>query len=149
MGDMKTPDFDDLLAAFDIPDATGLDAKEPGQGSHEETENQLKHTGVCLHDSVLNNQAVTTTDIPAVSVIVKNTSHQESVEGFGPTLQNGFSGQETSLDTVETTNTGFSKSFGCALNGESSRELLGKAPIQHKPDGTPVFSQSLSDFSPI
>lgn len=149
MGDMKTPDFDDLLAAFDIPDATGLDAKEPIQGSHEETESQLKHTGVCLHDSLLNNQAVTTTDIPAVSVIVKNTSRQESLEGFGPTLQNGFREQETSLDTVETTNTGFSKSFVCSLNGESSRELLGKAPIQHKPDGTPVFSQSLSDFSPI
>ncbi|XP_035520483.1 zinc finger protein 592 [Morone saxatilis] len=148
MGDMKTPDFDDLLAAFDIPDATGLDAKEPIQGSHEETESQLKHTGICLDDSLLSNQAVTTTDIPAVSVIVKNTSRQESLEGFGPALQNGFRGQETSIDTVETTNTGFSKTFVSALNGDGSRELLGKAPIQHKPDGTPVFSQ-LSHFSPI
>lgn len=149
MGDMKTPDFDDLLAAFDIPDATGLDAKEPIQGSHEETESQLKHTGICLDDSLLSNQAVTTADIPAVSVIVKNTSRQESLEGFGPTLQNGFRGQETSIDTVETDDPGFSKSFVCSLNGESSRELLGKAPIQHKPDGTPIFSQSLSHFSPI
>ncbi|KAG8012647.1 hypothetical protein GBF38_020487 [Nibea albiflora] len=64
MGDMKTPDFDDLLAAFDIPDATGLDAKEPIQGSHEETESQLKHTGICLDDSLLSNQAVTAADIP-------------------------------------------------------------------------------------
>ncbi|XP_070687109.1 zinc finger protein 592 [Pempheris klunzingeri] len=149
MGDMKTPDFDDLLAAFDIPDATGLDAKEPIQGSHEETESQLKHTGICLDDSLLSNQAVATADIPAVSVIVKNTSRQESLEGFGPGLQNGFRGQETSIDSAETTNTGFSKSFVSALNGESSRELLGKAPIQHKPDGTPIFSQSLSHFSPI
>ncbi|XP_070763652.1 zinc finger protein 592 [Enoplosus armatus] len=149
MGDMKTPDFDDLLAAFDIPDATGLDAKEPIQGSHEDTESQLKHTGICLDDSLLSNQAVTTADIPVVSVIVKNTSRQESLEGFGPALQNGFRGQETSTDSVETTNTGFSKSFVSALNGESSRELLGKAPIQHKPDGTPIFSQSLSHFSPI
>ncbi len=148
MGDMKTPDFDDLLAAFDIPDATGLDAKEPIQGSHEETESQLKHTGICLDDSLLSNQAVTTADIPAVSVIVKNTSRQESLEGFGTALQNGFRGQETSIDCVETTNS-FSKSFVSALNGESSRELLGKAPIQHKPDGTPIFSQSLSRFSPI
>lgn len=149
MGDMKTPDFDDLLAAFDIPDATGLDAKEPIQGSHEETESQLKHTGICLEDSLLSNQAVTTVDIPAVSVIVKNTSRQESLEGFGPTLQNGFRGQETSIDSIETTDTGFSKSFACALNGESSRELLGKAPIQQKPDGTPIFSKSLSHLSPI
>ncbi|TKS73430.1 Zinc finger protein 592 [Collichthys lucidus] len=150
MGDMKTPDFDDLLAAFDIPDATGLDAKEPIQGSHEETESQLKHAGICLDDSLLSNQAVTAAaDIPVVSVIVKNTSRQESLEGFGPALQNGFRGQETSIDTVDTSNTGFSKSFVSALNGESSRELLGKAPIQHKPDGTPIFSQSLSHFSPI
>ncbi|KAM9352012.1 zinc finger protein 592 [Symphorus nematophorus] len=149
MGDMKTPDFDDLLAAFDIPDATGLDAKEPIQGSHEETESQLKHAGICLDDSLLSNQAVTAADIPAVSVIVKNTSRQESLEGFGPALQNGFRGQETSIDTVDTANTVFSKSFVSALNGESSRELLGKAPIQHKPDGTPIFSQSGSHFSPI
>ncbi|XP_071355279.1 zinc finger protein 592 [Trachinotus anak] len=155
MGDMKTPDFDDLLAAFDIPDATGLDAKEPIQGSHEETESQLKHTGICLDGSLLSNQAVSTSDVPAVSVIVKNTNRQDSLEGFGDrlhsgsSLQNGFRGQETSIDPVETTDTGFSKSFVSALNGENSREFLGKAPIQHKPDGTPVFSQTLSHFSPI
>lgn len=149
MGDMKTPDFDDLLAAFDIPDATGLDAKEPLQGSHEETESQLKHTGICLEDSLLSNKAVATADIPAVSVIVKNTSRQESLEGFGPTLQNGFKGQEPSIESIDTTNTGLSKSFVTALNGEDSKELLGKAPVQHKPGGTPILSQSISHFSPI
>ncbi|XP_068579571.1 zinc finger protein 592 [Cebidichthys violaceus] len=149
MGDMKTPDFDDLLAAFDIPDATGLDAKEPIQGSHEETDCQLKHTGMCIDDSLLSDQAVTAADVPAVSVIVKNTSRQESLEDFEPACQNGFSGQETAADSVETTNTCFSKSFVSALNGDNSRELLGKAPVHHKPDGTPLFSQTLSDFSPI
>ncbi|XP_068168345.1 zinc finger protein 592 [Antennarius striatus] len=149
MGDMKTPDFDDLLAAFDIPDATGLDAKEPIHGGQEETEGQLKHAGICLHDSLLSNQTVTTPDIPAVSVIVKNTSRQESLEGCGQTLQNGFKGPETTPHTVETTNSSFSKSFVTSLNGESSGELLGKAPIQHKRDVTPTFSQSLSHFSPI
>lgn len=155
MGDMKTPDFDDLLAAFDIPDAPGLDAKEPIQGSHEEPESQLKHTGMCLDDSLLSHQAVTTADVPAVSVIVKNTSRQELLEDFGdrlhsgPALQNGFRGQETSISSAETMNTDFSKSFVSALNGGSSRELPGKAPIQHKPDGTPLFSQPLSHFSPV
>lgn len=149
MGDMKTPDFDDLLAAFDIPDATGLDAKEPIQESHEETEIPLKHVGICLDDSLLGNQAVTATDVPTVSVIVKNTSRQDLLEGFGSALQNGFKGQDSSIDTAEPANDGFSKSFISALNGESSRELLGKAPIQHKPDGTPVFIQSLSHFSPV
>ncbi|XP_029909129.1 zinc finger protein 592 isoform X2 [Myripristis murdjan] len=155
MGDMKTPDFDDLLAAFDIPDATGLDAKEPIQESHEEAEGQLKHAGMCLDDSLLVNQTVTATDIPVVSVIVKNTSRQESLEGFcdrlhsGPTLQNGFRGAGTSIDSDEPSNTGFSKSFVSSLNGDNSSELLGKAPIQHKPEGTPIFSQSFSQFSPI
>ncbi|XP_033940977.1 zinc finger protein 592 [Pseudochaenichthys georgianus] len=149
MGDMKTPDFDDLLAAFDIPDATGLDAKEPIQGSHEETESQLKDTELCQDDNFLGNQAVAIADIPVVSVIVKNTSRQESLEGFEPSLQNGFRGQEAAINFLETTNAGFSKSFVSALNGESSRELLGKAPVQHKPDGTPIFSQSLCNFSPI
>ncbi|XP_029951861.1 zinc finger protein 592 [Salarias fasciatus] len=155
MGDMKTPDFDDLLAAFDIPDATGLDAKEPIQGSHEEAESQLKHPGMCLGDSLLSSQAVTTADIPAVSVIVKNTSRQESLESFGdrlhsgPPLQNGFRGQETSVDSTNTTDPNFSASFVSSLNGESSRELPGEAPIQHKPDGAPVFSRSVSHFSPV
>ncbi|XP_068459376.1 zinc finger protein 592 [Clinocottus analis] len=149
MGDMKTPDFDDLLAAFDIPDATGLDAKEPIQGSHEDTDSQLKHTGICLGDSLLSNQGVTAADVPAVSVIVKNTSRQESLEDFEPALQNGFSGQDTSIDNAETANTCFSKSFVSALNGDNSSELLGKPPIHHKPDGTPLFTQTLSDFSPI
>ncbi|XP_029009148.1 zinc finger protein 592 [Betta splendens] len=155
MGDMKTPDFDDLLAAFDIPDATGLDAKEPIQGSHEETDCQLKHTGICLDDNLLSDQAVTTADIPVVSVIVKNTSRQESLEGFsdklhpGQVLQNGFRAQDTSTDSVEAVNAGFSRSFASSLNGQSSRELLGKAPVQHKPDGTPIFSQSVSRFSPV
>ncbi|CAN9499298.1 unnamed protein product [Ophioblennius macclurei] len=155
MGDMKTPDFDDLLAAFDIPDATGLDAKEPIQGSHEEAESQLKHAGMCLGDSLLSSQAVTTADIPAVSVIVKNTSRQESLESFGdrlhsgPSLQNGFRGQETSANSTNTTDPNFSESFVSVLNGESSRELPGEAPIQHKPDGAPLFSHSVSHFSPV
>lgn len=155
MGDMKTPDFDDLLAAFDIPDATGLDAKEPIHGNHEESENQLKHTGMCLDDGLMNNQAVTTADVPVVSVIVKNTSRQESLEGFddklhsGPSLQNGFSRQETCMDPAEPSDTGFSKSFVSGLNGESIPDLPGEAPIQHKPDGAPVFSQTLSHFSPV
>lgn len=155
MGDMKTPDFDDLLAAFDIPDATGLDAKEPIQGSHEEAESQLKHTGMCLEDSLLSSQAVTTADIPAVSVIVKNTSRQESLESFGdrlhsgPPLQNGYRGQETTVDSTNTTNPNFSESFTSALNGERSRELPGEAPVQQKPDGAPLFSRSISHFSPV
>nr|XP_057931743.1 zinc finger protein 592 [Doryrhamphus excisus] len=138
MGDMKTPDFDDLLAAFDIPDATGLDAKEPIQEGNDD-----KHP----NDTLLSNQA----DIPTVSVIVKNTHHQEPSEGFGnglhsslPALHNGFNAQGSG----DMSNGGFPKSFVSSVNGEFSSEFLGKAPIQHKPDATPTFSQSLSHSSP-
>lgn len=143
MGDMKTPDFDDLLAAFDIPDATGLDAKEPIQGSQDETESQLKHTGMCLEDGLLSNQAVAPADIPAVSVIVKNTSRQDSLEVFGGTFHNGFRGQDPTLCTDDMATASFSKSFVSALNGESSTEPLEEAPLRQKPECTPAFSRTL------
>lgn len=67
MGDMKTPDFDDLLAAFDIPD---IDAKQAIQSSPEEDRDEMgtdadgKESG----------------SPPVVSVIVKNTVRSESFE---------------------------------------------------------------------
>lgn len=141
MGDMKTPDFDDLLAAFDIPDATGLDAKEPIQGGPDETGSPLKDPGMCLDVGLLSSPAVAPADVPAVSVIVKNTSRQDSVEVFGGTFPNGFRGQDAAL-CPDDSNAAFSRSFVAALNGERSRELLGKAPVQQKPEGTPVFSST-------
>ncbi|MGH0183284.1 UNVERIFIED_CONTAM: hypothetical protein FKN15_011729 [Acipenser sinensis] len=67
MGDMKTPDFDDLLAAFDIPD---IDAKEAIQSTPDEPEGG--HRPGAGGDPP--------SDPPGVSVIVKNTVRQE---GFG------------------------------------------------------------------
>ncbi|XP_061750814.1 zinc finger protein 592 [Nerophis ophidion] len=138
MGDMKTPDFDDLLAAFDIPDATGLDSKESTQEGNDD-----KHT----NDTSLSDQA----NIPAMSVIVKNAHRHEPSECFGnglrsglPALHNGFNMQGCS----DTANGGFPKSFVSALNGEFASEFLGKAPVHLKPDATPMFSQSLSHSSP-
>lgn len=153
MGDMKTPDFDDLLAAFDIPDATGLGAKENIQESHEESDSQLKHTGICLDESLLNNQAVSAADVPAISVIVKNTSQHESLleslveRSHSGSLENGFRGQCASADLAETNSSCFSKPLGPSVNGQSSGELLGKAPLHCKPEG--AFSQLLPHFSPV
>ncbi|KAM8860765.1 zinc finger protein 592 [Synchiropus picturatus] len=155
MGDMKTPDFDDLLAAFDIPDATGLDAKESIRDVHEETESHLKHSGLCVEDGLLATQAEVSADLPAVSVIVKNTSRQESLEGFaeglhgGSALQNGFSVQSSTANADLTVDPGFTKSFISALNGASSTELLDKVAAQQRPDVTPVCSQSPSYLSPV
>lgn len=73
MGDMKTPDFDDLLAAFDIPD---IDAKEAIQSSPEEDQNE---EGVDEDERVSGSPSCYS-DPPVVSVIVKNTLRSDSFE---------------------------------------------------------------------
>ncbi|XP_059346118.1 zinc finger protein 687 [Ammospiza nelsoni] len=102
MGDMKTPDFDDLLAAFDIPD---IDANEAIQSHQEEPEAPGKALpGEPGPGAATAEPALPHADISAVSVIVKNTVCPEQAEpkdghghghghghGLAPRLlQNGF-----------------------------------------------------------
>uniref|UniRef100_A0A3Q3EQP4 Zinc finger protein 687a n=1 Tax=Kryptolebias marmoratus TaxID=37003 RepID=A0A3Q3EQP4_KRYMA len=70
MGDMKTPDFDDLLAAFDIPD---IDAKEAIQSDPEVHRDEQ---GPGVHDG----SAAPQSEPSGVSVIVKNTVRPETAE---------------------------------------------------------------------
>ncbi|KAL2093013.1 hypothetical protein ACEWY4_010325 [Coilia grayii] len=157
MGDMKTPDFDDLLAAFDIPDATGLDAKEAIPESQDDTESHLKHTGICMDDSVSLPHSVCASDIPAVSVIVKNTSRQESYESasekesphFGNLLQNGFRTAGGPLDTHHVGHSSFAKVDSPSTNGDCSKSLLEKVSSQYKAERLTSFAKSLPQFSPI
>ncbi|XP_043357744.1 zinc finger protein 687 isoform X1 [Dermochelys coriacea] len=99
MGDMKTPDFDDLLAAFDIPD---IDTNEAIHSGHEEAEAHIKQVP---GEPVVPEHVLPHTDITAVSVIVKNTVCPEQLDpldgrgkdghGLGPRLlQNGFGAPE-------------------------------------------------------
>ncbi|XP_034561523.1 zinc finger protein 687b isoform X1 [Notolabrus celidotus] len=86
MGDMKTPDFDDLLAAFDIPD---IDAKEAIQSAPDEAEGPHGAAGAPLgkSDSVVGSslRPPSPTDPQAdtsiVSVIVKNKVRLEPADG--------------------------------------------------------------------
>ncbi|XP_068179192.1 zinc finger protein 687a [Antennarius striatus] len=80
MGDMKTPDFDDLLAAFDIPD---IDAKEAIQSSPEDEEQH--EVGADADEKEKGSPSFPCppalhTDPPVVSVIVKNKVLSESFE---------------------------------------------------------------------
>ncbi|XP_068998888.1 zinc finger protein 687a isoform X2 [Embiotoca jacksoni] len=81
MGDMKTPDFDDLLAAFDIPD---IDAKEAIQSSPDEVQEDA--VGTTANDRERESPPcfpgppAPHGDPPVVSVIVKNTVRSESFE---------------------------------------------------------------------
>lgn len=90
MGDMKTPDFDDLLAAFDIPDM--VDPKAAIESGHDEHDHMKQ-----------NSQGEDDTHIPSssdvgVSVIVKNIRNVDSSEpsekdhhhSTGNGLHNGF-----------------------------------------------------------
>ncbi|NXW73720.1 ZN687 protein, partial [Hirundo rustica] len=99
MGDMKTPDFDDLLAAFDIPD---IDANEAIHSHHEEPESHGKQTPGEAGAAAPSEHVLPHPDISAVSVIVKNTVCPEQPESSEPRgkdghgaaarlLQNGFS----------------------------------------------------------
>lgn len=144
MGDMKTPDFDDLLAAFDIPDPTSLDAKEAIHTPSEENESPLKAPGMCMDESLSLSHSGSAPDVPAVSVIVKNTSRQESFEAekdpIAPSLlHNGFRGSDLPPDSH---NCGkFESTF---MNGGSARSFPGKLePSKSEP--LPTFNQ----FSPI
>ncbi|XP_006891810.1 PREDICTED: zinc finger protein 532 [Elephantulus edwardii] len=91
MGDMKTPDFDDLLAAFDIPDM--VDPKAAIESGHDDHESHVKPSTHSDEDS----HAPSSSDV-GVSVIVKNVRNIDSSEGAekdghpttGNGLHNGF-----------------------------------------------------------
>ncbi|XP_018421909.1 PREDICTED: zinc finger protein 687 [Nanorana parkeri] len=133
MGDMKTPDFDDLLAAFDIPD---MDAREAIHSGPEDGEGQAK---AAPGEAVISDHGLPHADITAVSVIVKNTvcpeqadlldMHGKDVQGLGPRLlQNGFNSPEVSRS-----------SGPAASNGGESWAPRAKAkPIDLYTDFSPV-----------
>ncbi|KAF6076375.1 zinc finger protein 687 [Phyllostomus discolor] len=98
MGDMKTPDFDDLLAAFDIPD---IDANEAIHSGPEENEGpggsgkpepsvggeSGEVTAAAVRDgpgvsAQASDHGLPSADISAVSVIVKNTVCPEQSESL-------------------------------------------------------------------
>ncbi|XP_028379698.1 zinc finger protein 532 isoform X2 [Phyllostomus discolor] len=130
MGDMKTPDFDDLLAAFDIPDM--VDPKAAIESGHDDQESHVKQSAHGDDDS----HTPSSSDV-GVSVIVKNVrnidaSEGAEKEGHNPTgngLHNGFL-TASSLD-------GYGK--------DGSKSLKGDVPTSEVTLKDSAFSQ----FSPI
>ncbi|XP_051056907.1 zinc finger protein 532 isoform X3 [Phodopus roborovskii] len=130
MGDMKTPDFDDLLAAFDIPDM--VDPKAAIESGHEDHESHIKQNAHVDDDS----HTPSSSDV-GVSVIVKNVRNIDSSEGAekdghnstGNGLHNGFL-TASSLD-----------SYG----KDGAKSIKGDMPTSEVTLKDPAFSQ----FSPI
>ncbi|XP_037661913.1 zinc finger protein 532 isoform X2 [Choloepus didactylus] len=130
MGDMKTPDFDDLLAAFDIPDM--VDPKAAIESGHDDHESHIKQNVHVDDDS----HTPSSSDV-GVSVIVKNVRNLDSSEGMekeghnstGNSLHNGFL-TTSSLDS-------YSK--------DGTKSLKGDVPTSEVALKDSTFSQ----FSPI
>ncbi|KAK5852180.1 hypothetical protein PBY51_023671 [Eleginops maclovinus] len=146
MGDMKTPDFDDLLAAFDIPDM--VDPKAAIEcGPNDDHDGQLKQPsdGVTTNDD--KSQNLSTGHDIGVSVIVKNIRNKNTsrpretisetdekvcskhnAASIGNGLHNGFlpAGQPGSLYTK---------------NGWKTPKMEGQSAINQSP--------TLNQFSPI
>ncbi|XP_061783323.1 zinc finger protein 532 [Nerophis lumbriciformis] len=76
MGDMKTPDFDDLLAAFDIPDM--VDPKAAIESGHQEDDKvkQAKCGTNTVEDDRIGHDV-------GVSVIVKNILNMDTIQHLG------------------------------------------------------------------
>ncbi|XP_061872983.1 zinc finger protein 532 isoform X1 [Colius striatus] len=130
MGDMKTPDFDDLLAAFDIPDM--VDPKAAIESGHDDHESHIKQNVHTDEDS----HVPSSSDV-GVSVIVKNVRTIDSSEGVdkdghhstGNGLHNGFL-TSSALDS-------YSKDEGKSLKDDGSASE------------TTLKDSAFNQFSPI
>uniref|UniRef100_A0A3Q3K4G8 C2H2-type domain-containing protein n=1 Tax=Monopterus albus TaxID=43700 RepID=A0A3Q3K4G8_MONAL len=149
MGDMKTPDFDDLLAAFDIPD---IDAKEAIQSAPDEAEGPHGATGAPLGkpDSVVgvgsslrpSSPSDPQADTSIVSVIVKNKVRLESVdEGEGETDQDP-------IDVIAGVDVG--PRLGACAPGMAESEALNHNGFGGSGVSTPLsLSQGQSNGAPL
>ncbi|KAM9735873.1 zinc finger protein 532 isoform 2-T5 [Menidia menidia] len=146
MGDMKTPDFDDLLAAFDLPDM--VDPKAAIESGHQDEHvGQLKQpSGGVTTNEVQAHQSSTAHDI-GVSVIVKNIQNMEASE---------YGGIGTEKDGHPSANSRAHSLSSGPQNGCLPKVLLGphctkngwKAPRDegHKVNNQP---STFNQFSPI
>lgn len=130
MGDMKTPDFDDLLAAFDIPDM--VDPKAAIESGHDDHEGQLKQS--VQHDE--DSHVPLTTDV-GVSVIVKNVrnidanDHSVSDKDIHSSVGNGM-------------HNGF-----MAMSPKNRFSKDGEKHLKGGAHGTEVSGSRYNQFSPI
>ncbi|KAM4528536.1 zinc finger protein 532 isoform 1-T4 [Odontesthes bonariensis] len=145
MGDMKTPDFDDLLAAFDIPDM--VDPKAAIESGHQdEHDGQLKQpSGGTAREEEANNSS-NTHDV-GVSVIVKNIRNMNTSEHGGTALEkDGHSSSHSRPHSV-----GNGLHDGCLPKVPPSAHYTKNGWKAPREDGHKVNNQSsdFNQFSPI
>lgn len=148
MGDMKTPDFDDLLAAFDIPD---IDAKEAIQSAPDDAEGPHGAAGASLgkSDGVVGvgpslrppSPPDPQVDTSIVSVIVKNKVRLETVDGG-----DGDADQDP-IDVI--TGIDVTPRLGACAPGMTESEALNHNGFASSSVSTPIsLSQNQSNGAP-
>ncbi|XP_008285959.1 zinc finger protein 687a [Stegastes partitus] len=141
MGDMKTPDFDDLLAAFDIPD---IDAKEAIQSSPDEESRDEVRTnageGRSGSPSCFSGPPASQSDPPAVSVIVKNTVRSESFEEEDKSVR----GKTDNSSRSDSASHDFSSQLSPKLSTEASAEPQISNGFEESKSNIKPWSQSSS-----
>ncbi|XP_072353442.1 zinc finger protein 532 isoform X3 [Scyliorhinus torazame] len=157
MGDMKTPDFDDLLAAFDIPDMQ-VDPKAAIESAHDENEGQLKQSIPVDEDA-----QVPSAPDGVVSVIVKNIRTLDSCETTATTAETSALDKENHHSSGNGLHNGFlsvttldgyskdsdSKSVRCEDQPGTEAKLdFSRAETIDGP-GTGLKDSAFSQFSPI
>lgn len=145
MGDMKTPDFDDLLAAFDIPDMVDPKAAIES-GHHEDHEGSLKQSsGVTMNGDETHNPPLAN-DI-GVSVIVKNIRNSDLVPGGNKSDREGSLNSHLHPNTVGTSN-GHNNFLQDAQPGTNYNKKKWKPSSEGGESGTNQMA-TFNQFSPI
>ncbi|XP_054636908.1 zinc finger protein 687a isoform X2 [Dunckerocampus dactyliophorus] len=112
MGDVKTPDFDDLLAAFDIPDIDAIQSSPEDDEVSAANNNDNAKEGQSRSPSSFPGSPTSHSDPPAVSVIVMNTLRACEDDGE----------KDNTTNTAEMDDA--SSQYSAALNGSAAAGQL-------------------------
>ncbi len=148
MGDMKTPDFDDLLAAFDIPDMVDPKAAIES-GHHDDHDGELKQpSGIVATIEDEAHNPSTGHDV-GVSVIVKNIRNTDTSEHGGTISEKGGHFHCHSQPHSIGIGNGFHNGLVPALHAGTHYTKNGWKASRE--EGQPVNNQSapFNQFSPI
>lgn len=132
MGDMKTPDFDDLLAAFDIPDIDAKEAIQSESGDPDANPGESSGSGTkerCLGSSQRPVKPLEIGETPhdpsVVSVIVKNSVCADVYENRSDEEENASRQVSDVLDEADRS------SAGGQLSPQVAHSLMPMDPLIH------------------
>lgn len=140
MADMKTPDFDDLLAAFDIPDIPNI--SDPDGNPNESVGGGKERSGGTNQKPTGPSEICSTShDPPVVSVIVKNNVCTDVFEN-----KKENDDDEDIRQITEVLDETKRRSEGPRLSPQVAHSLMPTDPLGH--NGFKAVSEGFVEFSP-